>query len=231
MAGLLRNTESRTASYRFDLDAIETDLRALQHAFPRINPGLKDRREPIGDDVLGNMLAGYALVDELIARDIDLLAFGHLKYWLALNEAVLFGTDPSKRERRGDYLKVTEERFYDQEMGGIRDVIEWHERSRSQSVWKRAAGVYIRLLSEPQLFPEGNHRTGMLLMSYLLGREDKPPVVLTPENAAAFFDPSTAIKQIRKGSLMMMVSMSGLKRQLAEFLKAQANDTYLLAPR
>lgn len=226
-----QTTAVTMAARRFDLPAIEAALHALQRAFPRLNPDLKDRREPLGDDVVGNMLAAYALVDRLIANDVDLLAFGQLKWWLEINALVLCGTDPAQRARVADHLEATEERFYDSGQGGIRDVIEWHERSTHQSVWKRAAGIYIRLLSEPQLFPEGNHRSGTLLMSYILGREGKPPVVLTPDNAAGFFDPSTAIKQIRKQSLAMMIGMTGLKRHFAEFLKAQADERYLLPPR
>jgi hypothetical protein len=38
--------------------------------------------------------------------------------------------------------------------------MEWYALHDSESVWKRASGVYIRVLSEPQLFLEGNHRSG-----------------------------------------------------------------------
>jgi hypothetical protein len=44
---------------------------------------------------------------------------------------------------------------------------------------RRAAEVYIYILSEPQLFIAGNHRTGALVLSYILAREGRPPFVLT----------------------------------------------------
>lgn len=227
MADLAPLATNRTTRRRYDLDAIARALRALQRAFPQVNPGLKDRREPLDDDVVRNMLAGYAMVDGLLADDVDLFAFGHLQPWLDLNTLVLCGEEVMRPDHISDLIQATEERFYDDEHGGIRDIMEWYEKSSSQSVWKRAAGVYTRMVSEPQLFPEGNHRTGVLVMSYLLGREGKPPVVLTPENAAGFFDPSTEAKQLRKGSFGMILHASGIKRRLAQFLKNQASDAYL----
>jgi prophage maintenance system killer protein len=213
---------------RFDLDAIESALAALQDVFPEMNPLLKDRHDPLDDDVVGNMVAGYTFIDDLVADNVDIFAFGHLKDWLELNALVLCGQDRAQRERLADHLQATEERFYDQEEGSIRDVVEWYERSSLQSVWKRAAGVYIRMVSEPQLFPEGNHRSGVLVMSYMLARAGGAPVVLTPANAAVFFDLSTAIKQVCKHSLTMMISMTHFKRELAGYLKSQANGAYLL---
>lgn len=227
MADLAPFASDKTTRRRYDLDAIGQALRALQRAFPSVNPALKDRREPLDDDVVLNMLAGYAMVDSLLECDVDLFAYGNLQPWLELNTLVLCGEEVLRPERLADLIEATEARFYDDEHGGIRDIMEWYERASSQSVWKRAAGVYIRMVSEPQLFPEGNHRTGILVMSYLLGCEGKPPVVLTPENASGFFDPSTRAKQLRKGSFGMILGMSGLKRQLAEFLRAQASDAFL----
>lgn len=81
---------------------------------------------------------------------------------------------------------------------------------------------------EPQLFLEGNHRTGVLIVSYMLALEGCPPLVLTPENAHAFFDPSTAIKQARKGSMAMLFGMSRMKERFAAFLERQADDAFLL---
>ncbi len=231
MADLASFTASWTTRRRFNLDAIAGTLRALQRAYPRVNPALKDRRDPLDDDVIHNMLAGYAMVDGLVADGVDLFGHGQLKSWLDINALVLCGDDAIHPERVADHLQATEERFYDDANGGIRDIMEWNERARHQSVWKRAAGVYIRMVSEPQLFPDGNHRSGVLVMSYMLAREGHPPVVLTPENATPFFDQSTTIKQMLKGSLAMMVGMTGLKRRLAEFLKDQAGDTYLLPTR
>ena len=108
------------------------------------------------DRVIHNMIAGYALVDELAAHRIDLFAMGNLKYWLELNTTVLCGTDPVERAEYARHRQTTEERFYEEQDGGIRDLVEWITAAR-RSVWMRAAGLYVRLLSRPQLFVEGNH--------------------------------------------------------------------------
>ena len=113
--------------------------------------------------------------------------------------------------------------------GGIRDVFEWYDLHRDNSAWRRAAGVYISILSEPQLFIEGNHRTGALVMSYILAREGRPPFVLTADNARAYLDPSTLITETRKHSLAALFRIPKIKRYFAQFLKEQADRKYLMA--
>ena len=90
-------------------------------------------------------------------------------------------------------------------------------------MWRRAAGVYIYILSEPQLFIEGNHRTGALVLSYILAREGRPPFVLTAENAKAYLDPSTLITETRKHSLRAF-RIPKIKRYFAKFLKEQSDQ-------
>jgi len=181
------------------------------------------------DSVIDNMMAGYALVDEVAAARIDLFAMGNLKYWLELNTTILCGTDPAERAEYAQHRQRTEERFYEEQDGGIRDIVEWYQGRGGESVWTRAAGLYIRLLSRPQLFVEGNHRTGALVISCILVGEDEPPFVLTPDNARTYFDPSTVIKNIEKQGLAMRFRSPGLTKQLATFLAEHADRRYLLA--
>jgi hypothetical protein len=180
------------------------------------------------DRVIHNMIAGYALVDELAAHRIDLFAMGNLKYWLELNTTVLCGTDPMERAEYARHRQTTEERFYEEQDGGIRDLVEWNHGRDAESVWMRAAGLYVRLLSRPQLFVEGNHRTGALAISYILVSGNEPPFVLTPDSAAAYFNPSTVIKNTEKQALAMRFRSPGLTRQLASFLAEHADRKYLL---
>lgn len=176
------------------------------------------------------MMAGYHFVDSLLAERVDLLAMGNLKLFLELNALVLFGGDEGARVGAEYQLAATDLRFYDQEGGGIRDVVEWYDLHRAASAWRRAAGAYIHILSEPQLFIEGNHRTGALVMSYILAREGRPPFVLTAENARAYLDPSTLITETRKHSLMALFRIPKITRYFAKFLKEQADQKYLIAP-
>jgi hypothetical protein len=91
--------------------------------------------------------------------------------------------------------------------------------------------VYISILSEPQLFIEGNHRTGALVMSYILARDGCPPFVLTADNARAYLDPSTLITETRKHSLVALFRIPKITRYFAKFLKEQADRKYLIAKR
>jgi hypothetical protein len=200
----------------------------LQSHFPEINKLLKSRRDSIEDSLVANMMAGYELVDSLVARNLDLFAMGNLKLFLEMNAVVLWGRDERERAQAKRHLAATERRFYEQEGGGIRDIVEWHTLHRTESPWRRAAGVYVRILSEPQLFIEGNHRSAALVMSYILAREGHPPFVLTVENAKAYLDPSTLITKTRKTSIAMLYRMPKIKRYLANFLKEQADPKYLL---
>jgi prophage maintenance system killer protein len=99
---------------------------------------------------------------------------------------------------------------------------------RNETVWKRAAVVHLHIVSQPQLFVEGNHRTGALLMSYLLVRKGKPPFVLTVDNAKSYFNPSASIGKSNRHSISMFFRMQKLANHFARLLKEQANLTYLL---
>jgi hypothetical protein len=56
---------------RFNLMAIEVSLRHVQHEFPQINAVLRSRRDSMTDEVLDNMMSGYAFVDWAIANGTD----------------------------------------------------------------------------------------------------------------------------------------------------------------
>jgi prophage maintenance system killer protein len=211
-----------------DLRVIEGSLRRVQRDFAQINERLSPPREPMDDSVIRNMVAGYALVDALAAERVDLFAMGNLKYWLELNTTVLCGTDPTERAEYARHRQTTEQRFYEEQDGGIRDLVEWYQGRGGESVWMRAAGLYVRLLSRPQLFVEGNHRTGALAVSYVLLNGNEPPFVLTPDNATAYFTPSTVIKNTEKQGLAMRFRSPGLTRQVAGFLTGHADRKYLL---
>jgi hypothetical protein len=227
--GHLGQQRAHRAGAVLDLCAIEASLRDVQAQFPRINTILKSPRDRMDDAIVENMLAGYAAVDDLLARKVDLFSVANLRQFLELNATVLCGVNPQTRAEAAQHLAATEKHFYDEKDGGIRDIIEWYEMHAREGAVLRAAGVYIRILSEPQLFIEGNHRTGALIMSYILARAGHPPFVLTVDNAHAYFDPSTLITKKKKKSLTLLFEMPRLKRNFAAFLTAQADARYLQA--
>ena len=210
-----------------NLAAIEDALREFQLAFTSINRELDDRREPLDDEVVVNMIEGYALVNELLTERIDLFAWGGSPYWLKINAVVLCGRAGASAESNRRMLLATESRFYDDALGGFRELMDWYAFNLGKSVWWRASGVYFHLLSEPQLFLEGNHRTGALIISYMLAREGRPPFVLTKGAARGFLNPSSAIKSSRRQGLIRSFKLRLETRSFAEFLKAQQNPRFL----
>jgi hypothetical protein len=214
--------------HRLNLQAIEWSLRDVQREFPQINEVLRSRRDSMTDEVIAHMMAGYTLVDQALADDLDVLTFRHASSLLEFNHTVLCGLDPQAREASRKHIEATVQRFYRQEEFNIDDLLQWSHRHRHESPWKRAAGVYVRILSQPQLFFEGNHRTGALIMSYILVRDGKPPFVLSVDNAKAYFDPSTLVKETTKSAVTLLMKLPRLKKRFARFLEDQANRDYIL---
>jgi hypothetical protein len=212
-----------------NLVAVEASLRGAQDAFARIDAGASAHRDPLDERVVDNMLAGYAHVDELVSTGTDVFALGHLKHLLELNTLVLCGTSEVRRAAHAGHLAANERRFYEERAAGVQDVVEWYARNSGEASWGRAAGVYVRMLSTPQLFIEGNHRTGALVMSYVLLRDGLPPFVLSAANAATYFEVSTGIRTLHKNSPAALFRGPGLRRRLATLLQAHAEPQLVRA--
>jgi hypothetical protein len=213
--------------YRLNLKAIERSLRGVQREFPQINAALRSRRDAMTDEVLQNMMTGYAFVDRAVADDTDLLDPRYVAGLLELNHIVLCGRDATIRREHRKHIQATAQRFYAQDEFNVNDIVRWHRDHARESAWKRAAGVYVRILSQPQLYIEGNHRTGALLMSYILARDGKAPFVLTVDNAKAYFDPSTLVKETTKTAATLLMKLPRMKKRFAHFLEAHADVRYL----
>src|SRR5262245_36994726 len=213
--------------YRLDLKAIEQSLRDVQREFPKINEVLHSRRDSMTDEVVENMLAGYGFIDRAVANRTDLFTLRHVADLLELNHIVLCGVDQNVRQEYQTHIEAATQRFHEQEEFNIGDILRWYYRHEHESPWKRAAGVYVRILSQPQLYIEGNHRTGALIMSYILVRDGKAPFVLTVDNAKAYFDPSTLVKETKKTATTLLTKLPRMKKRFAEFLRAQAQERYL----
>jgi hypothetical protein len=214
---------------RLNLDAIEASLRDVQAHFGSINKTLSTRRDPLSDFVLERLMLGYRRVDALLGADIDPFAPGSSRQILDLNLLVLCGSDRTRRDDCAQLIEATSQRFYAQGDGGIESLVVWVRSTHTDSIWRRAGGAYIHLLSQPQLFIEGNHRTGALIMSWMLARAGKPPFVLSVDNAKAYFDPSSIAKNARKHTLRMMLERPKLVKRFAELLKQESEKEHVLS--
>ncbi|GAB6906843.1 hypothetical protein JCM12296A_26790 [Desulfosarcina cetonica] len=214
--------------FRIDTNRVEQSLRAVQQCFDQINDTLAMRREALQDDILNNMLAGYGYVNMLLERDINPLHPKQLHHFLELNNIVLCGTDPKSRTDYSGYIETTKTRFYTQEQFSIAHIRAWTERHKKDTPWKRAAGIYILQISRPQLFAEGNHRSGALLMSCILVRAGMPPFVLSVDNAKAYFDPSSLAKETHKNFFGLYYKLPKIKKKFSRFLERESNARLLV---
>ncbi len=180
------------------------------------------------DVIVANMLSGYEYIDNLISQNIDITKKKNIHHILELNHIVLCGTEPVVRNEFVKHIKNTTDRFYGQKGCNIGDLLAWHRNNIKKSAWRRAAGLYILHLSQPQLFFEGNHRTGTLLMSTILVLDNKPPFVLNLDNAEAYFNPSTLVKFTQKNIVTNLWKLPKLRKYFAEFLKKQGDVKYLV---
>lgn len=235
-----RPKDSRRSHTSIDRAAIEASLRAVQADFERLNSLLRIRKQPLSDVVIENMLEGYEYVDYLVAQNIDVFCAKGIGHLLSMNMIVHFGTDVvSIRDKCAGYSRAAADRFLGSHDGhteitvkGTNESVQkWYRRHERDGVWKRSAGVYVAILSHPQAFPEGNHRTGSLAASYLLLRDAKAPFVLNPDNFVEYFVPSHVIKFKDKRSLaydhLDWGELAGLKKKFGAFLKDHQNPAYL----
>ncbi len=212
---------------RLNLKSIEDSLRAVQKDFPRINSIIKSKREHMSDEIVENMLAGYEQINRYLAKDKPLLVRKRRDHVLELNHTVLCGAESKRRKEYKKHIEKTRERFFFADGFNIDVLLDWYLRHRDRSVWRRASGWYTRSVSRPQLFFEGNHRTGALLMSYMLARKGHPPFVLSVDNAKGYFDPSSMIKRTHKNKRTLMFRIPGLDKKFSKFLRAHADGRHL----
>lgn len=214
--------------YRLNIEEIEWTLRNVQKNFDAINDSLEMRREPLGDTILNNMLAGYRYLNTLLENGITPLAKSELHALLEMNHIVLCGPDIYARREYQKHIQATAERFYKKDDFGISHIRKWAKKHKDDSPWKQAAGVYVMMVSTPQLFIEGNNRTGVLLISHILAHYGKPPFVLTVDNAKAYFDPATVAKQTSKDMIGKLYKLPKIKKHFSAFLEAQANPDLII---
>jgi len=215
---------------KLDLMRIEAVLLEVGRKLNVLDAGAGTAHDALDSQAVANMLEGYRYVERLENERIDLFAPGASAHLLELNCIVLCGIDPRRRAEQASQLAATERRFYDEPNAGVGDLMDWYRANAGGSVWDRAAGVYVRMLATPQLYIEGNHRTGALVMSHVLMRAGEPPFVLTTPNAVEYFVLSNAIRELRKNSLWARFRLRQTRKHLAEILRRVRREDYVQAP-
>ena len=179
----------------FDVDRIYSNYQRVQSDFDRINRTISCARDGFDATVVKNlMLALNYLNDHLQSAGKErLLKPADL---LELNAIVHLGLSSKVRRDYKGFLKQTEDKFYKY----LPDLMTWYKRHErdNDDPYKIAAGLYVRILAAPQLFFDGNHRTGALVANYYLLTKELSPFVLTTDNAVEFFNLASDIKFKKK---------------------------------
>lgn len=174
--------------------------------------GRKDT--PFDRLLMDNLLSAWDHIDYFIkTKEYGLLSRKGGPEMLEINHRVHYGENYVLRDEYRKAIEATTDKFTNQ----IQHIRKYYRKNMKgeSSVHKVAAEVYIAILGQPQLFIEGNHRSGSIIASWINMAHDKPPFVLTVDNALTFFRPAQVIKKFDK--LSMWRSITKLPKYKADF--------------
>ena len=211
---------------RLHLGRIEDELRDVQRHFPAINAVLNCRRDDFTDTVRQNMLTAYEYLDAVVDDDLDFFSDKGIEALLQLNHLVLLGKGYDRRAF-GRHITKTRRQFFVNFLQFVKPIRRWYRKHETENPYKVASQVYVGVLSQPQLYQEGNHRTGSLIASGILLQNGCPPFVLTRQNAVAYFNPSSEIKFTDKRTIRGKLRLPRYQREFREFLQRNVNRAYV----
>lgn len=211
---------------QFHLKRIEESLREFKDSFEEINDLLAMRRETVTENMVNHIVEAYDFLNSLLKKDIDLFTPAGLHALLEMNHIVLCGTDKSNREQYYEHLSDTRQSF----LSKIKPIKDWVLKNKSSSdPAKLATGYYSRALSQPQLFIEGNHRTGNIILNYILISSNEPPYIISKKTARLYLDISGEIKFTYKDKPYdSTFKMPAYRKRFQNLLKNHTSDFYLV---
>jgi hypothetical protein len=218
---------------RLCLPEIDRALLEVEHAWPRIDADLQalkiGRKDPFTSALRCNMLSAYAYLDELLETHIEPFSDAGMEQMLVLNNRVHYGVDQALMAQFAPAIEANIDKFN----ANVEIIADWYWRHlrRGDHPSKLAAETYVSILGQPQLFIEGNHRTGALIASWIELRADNPPFVLSVDNAVAYFAPSAEIKQFADRSTWRgRQRLPKYRKSFGAFWNSHLEDKYLRSP-
>jgi len=169
----------------FNIAAIRDSLRRVQGAYDTIQSRLTVPRDSFSDDIIRGLLLAYRYMNDQIHNGREVSS----PLLQQINHVIHYGWDSELRREYEKAINATEEKC----AAYAPRLLTWHARHQKDP-WKRTAGTYIRILEPPQLYTDGNHRSGAIVASSILIRARLPPFVLTVDNAVEYFNLSADIK-------------------------------------
>lgn len=208
-------------AYRPNLKEIEKSYSEVLEKWSDIDDLLDTQRvgrkdTPFDTLLMDNMLSAWDYLDHFIKnRDYDLLSAVGGPDMLEINHRIHYGLNYQQREEYKKAMAATTDKF-SRQVVPLRTYYKKKIKNNT-SIYEIASEIYIAILGMPQLYIEGNHRSGSVIASWINLAYRKPPFILTVENALAFFEPAQEIKKFNKKS--MWRSMTKLPKHKKEFKK------------
>ncbi len=217
---------------RLNLDAIDSSLKTVEIHWTQIDDeldlrGIGRKDTPFSALIRRRMMSAYRYLDALLAQQIAPFSRESIEHMLVLNERVHYGTDQQLIAEYAKAMNANAEKFY-QHIGPIQNWYEQHTK-RGNHPLKLAAEIYVSILGYPQLYIEGNHRTGSLIANWITVYNGFPPFVLSVENAIAYFAPSAEIKSFaNKSTWRGQAQLPKYRKSFLAFWESHIDSQYLM---
>jgi hypothetical protein len=182
---------------RLNLAKIEQSLIHVEEDWKKIDDELDlrkiGRKDTFNADIRMKMMSAYGLLDDLLGKGIEPFSKEGLEEICELNNLVHYGLDFNLRQEYVKAIIANKEKYY----RNIDPIVKWYANhmKKEPHPLKVAAEVYVAILGNPQLFIEGNHRTGSIISSWINMYYGYPPFILSVKNAIPYFKPSADIKK------------------------------------
>jgi len=220
-------------TYRPNIIEIEQSyLEVLSH-WNEIDDNLDKERvgrkdTPFDQRLMENLLCAWEYIDFFIRKkDYDLISKKGGPDMLEINNCVHYGLDKTLRSEYQKAISATADKFTRQ----VKPIRTYYRKKtkRNVAVTKISAEIFISILGHPQLYIEGNHRSGSIVSSWINLVNNRPPFVLTVNNAVSFFKPAQEIKQFDKTSRWRsLTQLPKYKKSFREFWDNHCNDRFAL---
>ncbi len=216
---------------RLNLEVVEQSLKKVEKNWQKIDDeldrlkiGRKDT--PFNSDLREKMMSAYEYLDSLLKDEVEPFSDKSFGMMLELNNLVHYGKNIKLRYGENEALQVSKEKFY-KHIGVLNRWYEKHKK-REDNPLKIAAEIYVGIVGYPQLFVEGNHRTGSMISSWIDMYHGEPPFILSPDNAVAYFAPSSEIKHFSdKSTWRGRWKLPKYKKSFREFWEAYTEEKYI----
>jgi hypothetical protein len=217
---------------RLNLAEVNSSLLRVERNWKKIDDELDLKKigrkdTPFNADIRGKMMAAYEHLDQLLRKGVLPFSDDGIGEICELNNRVHYGTNFRLRHEYTRAIEANSKRFCER----VVPIAKWYARHMrgEPHPLKVAAEVYVAILGHPQLFNEGNHRTGSIVASWIGMCYGHPPFVLSPENAIAYFKPSAEIKMFAdKSTWRGRFRLPKYRRSFKKFWEEHIDWDYVL---